>query len=73
MSKEILTRAQDVVTSFQESLDDTARNAISEQQYEQLKLMISRALSNELDIITNRIEGLVNELRSESEKGQLGM
>jgi len=73
MSPDLQQRAQKVVASFKESLDSQVRDNIRDHQYEELALMIGEALSDQLDEVTARIEILVQELRADSRKGQMGM
>lgn len=73
MSPDLQERAQKVVASFKESLDSSVRDGISSHQYEELALMIAEALSDELDDVAARMEALVQQIRAESRKGQMGM
>jgi hypothetical protein len=73
MSPELQERAQKVVASFKASLDEEERDKISGPQYEELALMITEALSDQVDDVVARMESLVQELRSETKKGQMGM
>ena len=73
MSPDLQERAQKVVASFKQSLDSQVRESISTAQYEELALMIAEALSDELDEVAARMEALVQQVRAESRKGQMGM
>lgn len=73
MSPDLQQRAKKVVDSFKASLDGEVRDSISAHQYEELALMIAEALSDQIDDITARINVLVQELRAESSKGQMGL
>lgn len=73
MSPDLQQRAQKVVSSFKASLDGDVRDSISDHQYEELAQMIAEALSDQVDDVTARIDVLVQDLRAQSRKGQMGL
>ena len=73
MSQRPHQRAQKVVESFKSTLDESARNAVSEGKFDSLKLMIAEAISEELESAAARVDSLAKELRGLSEKQELGL
>ncbi len=65
--------AEQIVQKFKQGLSKQALANIQDAQLLDLNLHIRRALSTELDHAAERLETLVQELRAEVEKPELGM
>lgn len=65
--------ANQIVAAFRSGLDDAARAQIGEAGFKRLHALVCEALSQELDTISGRLEGLLHELRTEVERPELGL
>lgn len=66
-------RAARVVTAFMDTLDDSVRKQITGSQVNTLTLMIKKALGEELSLAVERVEELLRQLRTETDKPELGI
>lgn len=66
-------RAQQVVASFKDLIDEPARTTISDAQFKELELLVRSAISDELHNAAERVEDLARSLRSEVELFNLGV
>lgn len=73
MSERQRERAQKVVQSFRELLDQKALDAIPPNDFEQLTLFVQEALSDELHDAAEQLEELARRMRSETNLGDVGV
>jgi hypothetical protein len=66
-------RAQQVIASFKELIDEPALTAISDAQFKQLELLVRGAIADELHIAAEQVEDLAGRLRAEVELFNLGV
>lgn len=66
-------QAERIVAAFKESLDDDVRQQISNSQFNSLGLMVQKALGNEMAVAIERMDELLRQMRSETEKAELGI
>ena len=66
-------QAEKIISAFQETLDDSVRRQITDAQYKLLGNHIKKALGDEVSVVMERLEGLVKELRTETERPDLGI
>ncbi len=66
-------RAQQVIASFVELLDEPAREAISKTQYKELEILIREAIADELHNVAEQVEDLARRLRAEVELPNIGL
>ena len=65
--------ANQVVTAFRARLDEVGQQCIGEAHFQELRRLICEALAQELQSAAGRVEQLVQELRGEIEKPELGL
>lgn len=65
-------RAQQVVASFKELIDEPALKAISDAQFKELELLVREAIADELHNAAEKVEELAHKLRAEVELPNLG-
>lgn len=65
-------RAQQVVASFKELIDEPALKAISDAQFKELELLVREAIADELHNAAEKVEELARKLRAEVELPNLG-
>jgi hypothetical protein len=65
--------ANQLVSAFRSGLDDAAQAQIGEAGFKRLHALACGALSQELDTLSGRLEGLLHELRTEVERPELGL
>ena len=65
--------AEKIVAAFKDALDGDVRQQISDAQYHLLSNTIRKALGEELGHAAERMEELVRQLRSETERPDLGI
>jgi hypothetical protein len=63
--------ADQVVTAFRGHLDSAEQERIGEARFRELHQLVCEALSVERQTITDRVQGLLRELRREIEKPEL--
>jgi len=63
--------ADQVVAAFRKHFDPAEQELIGEVRFRELHFMVDEALSTELESITDRVQGLLQELRKEVEKTEL--
>ena len=63
--------ADKVVHAFRATLDEDTRGRISDAQFEALRRLVADALSEELQTTTDRLDTLVQDLRTELERPEL--
>lgn len=65
--------AEKIVATFKLSLDENVALQISEAQYTALTLMVKEAMGEEARFAVEQLEKIIQKLRTESEKPDLGM
>jgi hypothetical protein len=65
--------ARRVVKSFKEALDPRALQAITDDEFRELEILVQEALAEELHTAADRMDDVVRRLRSESDLPQLGL
>lgn len=63
--------ADRVLAAFRAELDEADLQRIGEARFQILHSLIGEALTEELDVVSGRLEGLLRQLRSETEKPEL--
>lgn len=63
--------ADRVLAAFRAELDEADLQRIGEARFQVLHSLIGEALTEELDMVSGRLEVLLRELRSEAEKPEL--
>ena len=63
--------ADQVLTAFRSELDETDRQCIGEARLQRLHALICEALSDELELVSGRVEAVVKELRAEIDRPAL--
>lgn len=63
--------ADQVLTAFRSELDETDRQRIGEARLQRLHALICEALSDELELVSGRVEAVVKELRAEIDRPAL--
>jgi hypothetical protein len=66
-------KAAQIIEAFRNSLDVQVQQQISDAQLRGLELMIVEAMGDELGIAAERVEQVVKQLRTESERLDLGL
>lgn len=66
-------QAEKIVSAFTDSLDENIRKQLSAEQLNNLTLMIKKALGDEIGMAIEQLENLIRELRTETEKPELGI
>ena len=66
-------RAEKIVATFKQSLNDNVVQQISDAQFNTLILMIREAMGEEAGFAAEQLEQVIRKLRAESEKPDLGM
>lgn len=66
-------RAVKVVEAFRGLLDENIRQQITNAQFDTLTLMITEAISEELGVAADMMEDVIQKLRAEINKPELGM
>lgn len=62
-----------VTSAFREGLDAAGERSVGEAHFEELHRLVCEALGEELQSVTGRLEALVQALRAEMEKPELGL
>ena len=65
--------AEKIVATFKQSLDENVAQQITEAQYISLTLMVKEAMGEEARFAVEQLEKIIQKLRVESEKPDLGM
>lgn len=65
--------ADKIVATFKQSLDKNVAQQITEAQYTALTLMVKEAMGEEARFAVEQLEKIIQKLRVESEKPDLGM
>ena len=65
--------AEKIVETFKQSLDENVAKQITEAQYTALTLMVKEAMGDEARFAAEQLEKIIQKLRAESEKPDLGM
>ena len=65
--------ADHVLTVFRSNLDGADQERLGEARFQQLHRLICEALSEELEVVSARLDALLQELRAEIEKPELGL
>ena len=65
--------AEKIVATFKQSLDENVAKQITEAQYTALTLMVKEAMGDEARFAAEQLEKIIQKLRTESEKPDLGM
>ena len=65
--------AEKIVAAFRDLLDENARQLITASQFNSLTLMIKEGLGEELAVAIERMEELIRQMRTETEKPDLGI
>lgn len=73
MIKRHQDKASNVVEAFSNSLDEVARQKITDAQLKGLESMIVEAMGNELGVAAEMLDEVVKRLRAESERPDLGL
>jgi len=73
MTNQHQEHAQKVVAAFRDSLDESVRQQIKDSQFNTLTLMIKEALGEELGVAIERMEEVIRQMRTETEKPDLGI
>ena len=63
--------ADQVLTAFRSDLEETDQQRIGEARFQTLHGLICEALSDELELVSGRVEAVVKELRAEIDKPEL--
>jgi hypothetical protein len=71
MSNRHQALADQVVTAFRDLFDEQEQARIGDARFQDLHAIVCEALSEELDATAERIQGLLEELRTEAEKREL--
>jgi len=66
-------RAEKIVARFRKSLPGPVAEQISDSTYEELALMIREAMNEEASLAAELLEQVVDGLRAETEKPELGL
>lgn len=66
-------RAEKIVATFKQSLDENVAQQITEAQFNALTLMIKEVMGEEASFAAEQLETVIRKLRAESEKPDLGM
>lgn len=66
-------RAQKVVESFRELLEQKALDAISDNEFEQLAIFVQEALADELHDAAEQVEELARKLRAGATQEEVGI
>jgi hypothetical protein len=66
-------RAEQVIASFKELLDEPAHTAISEAQFQELQILVREAIADELHAAAEQVEELARKLRADVELPTLGL
>lgn len=73
MSERHRERAQKVVESFRELLEQKALDAIPANDFEQLALFVQEALADELHDAAEQVEELARKMRAEASLSDVGI
>lgn len=73
MSERPHQRAQRVIEGFTLGLSDEQRDCLTEGQLASLQLMITEAISEELEAVAAEMEAMARSLRSQSERQERGL
>ena len=65
--------AEKIVATFKQSLGEDVAQQITEAQYTALILMVEEAMGEEARFAVEQLEKIIQKLRAESEKPDLGM
>ena len=65
--------AEKIVATFKQSLDKNVTQQIPEAQFNALTLMVKEAMGEEARFAAEQLEKIIQKLRAESEKPDLGM
>jgi len=65
--------AEKIVAAFKDALDEGVRQQITDAQYHLLSNTIRQALGEELGVALERMEEIVRQLRTETERPELGI
>lgn len=65
--------AQKIVAAFKDGLDENLCRQISDEQFNVLERMIREGIGKELETATELVEEVVRQLRSATDKPELGM
>jgi len=65
--------ADQLVSTFRSGLDEATQAQIGEAGFGRLHGLVCEVLSQELDTLSGRLEGLLRELRSEVDRPELGL
>ena len=65
--------AEKIVATFKQSLDKNVAQQISDAQFNTLSLMIMEAMGEEARFAVEQLEKIIQKLRTEAEKPDLGM
>ena len=63
--------ADKVLAAFRAKFDEADLQRIGEARFQVLHSLVGEALAEELDVVSDRLEGLLRQLRSETEKPEL--
>jgi hypothetical protein len=73
MSERINTLTDRVVNAFKEKLDQTGTAAISSQQLDYLNELVKEALTEHADAIAQDLQQVMNKLKADIEKPEIGL
>jgi len=73
MTQQHQERAQKVVESFRELLNQKALEAIPDNDFEQLSLFVQEALSDELHDAAEQVEDLARKMQSDTSMSDVGI
>jgi vacuolar-type H+-ATPase subunit E/Vma4 len=73
MSERHRERAEKVVESFRELLDEKVRGVIPDNDFEQLTIFVQEALADELHDAAEQVEELARQMRTNSGLGDIGV
>ena len=65
--------AEKIVAAFRDLLDENTRQLITASQFNTLALMIKTGLGEELAVAIERMEEVIRQMRTETEKPDLGI
>lgn len=66
-------KAENIVATFKQSLDEKVAQQITDAQFTALTLMVKEAMGEELGLAAEQLEQVIRKLRAEAEKPDLGM
>jgi len=66
-------RAEKIVAAFKAALDEGVRQQITDAQYHLLSNTIRQALGEELSVAVETMEEIIRQLRTETERPDLGI